>query len=136
VPNFHIFLTPAHRIQFLCNMYIFSFLCQLVCTLHCLCSDLTGQTSRCVQKTLFCSAKLFHSLHLSILIPEDLYMFCILFSSGKSAIMSGSPLTQFYGRRKKSRHDVDAGEGSSKIPQPGTSTKRIVHRDLCTSIQK
>jgi hypothetical protein len=31
--------------------------------------------------------------------------------------------------RKKSRHDVDAGEGSSRIPQPSTSTKRTVHRD-------
>jgi hypothetical protein len=56
-------------------------------------------------------------------------MFCILFSSGKSAIMSESPPTQFYERRKKSRCDVDASEGSSRNPQPGTSTKRTVHRD-------
>jgi hypothetical protein len=55
-------------------------------------------------------------------------MFCILFSSRKSAIMSGSPPTQFYERRKKTQCDVDTGEGSSRIPQPGTSTKRIVHR--------
>jgi hypothetical protein len=40
-------------------------------------------------------------------------MFCILFSLGKTTIMSGSPPTQFYERRKKSRHDVDASEGSS-----------------------
>jgi hypothetical protein len=56
-------------------------------------------------------------------------MFCILFSSGKSAIMSRSPPTQFYEKRKSQR-DVDANEGSSRIPQPGTSTKRIVHRDF------
>jgi hypothetical protein len=56
-------------------------------------------------------------------------MFCILFSSRKSAIMSGSPPTQFYESRKKSRRDVDAGEGSSRNPQPCTSTKRTVHRD-------
>jgi hypothetical protein len=43
--------------------------------------------------------------------------------------MSGSPPTQFYERRKKSRRDVNAGEGSSRNPPPGTSTKRIVHRD-------
>jgi hypothetical protein len=56
-------------------------------------------------------------------------MFCILFSSGKSAIMSESPPTQFYEKRKKSQRDVDTGEGSLKNPQPSTSTKRIVHRD-------
>jgi hypothetical protein len=43
--------------------------------------------------------------------------------------MSGSPPTQFYERRKKSRRDVNASEGSSRNPQPGTSTKRTVHRD-------
>jgi hypothetical protein len=56
-------------------------------------------------------------------------MFCILFSLGKSAIMFGSPPTQFYERKKKCQHDVNAGEGSSRNPQLGTSTKRIVHRD-------
>jgi hypothetical protein len=56
-------------------------------------------------------------------------MFCIFFSSRKTAIMSGSPPTQFYERRKKSRHDVDAGEGSSRNPQPGTSIKRTMQRD-------
>jgi hypothetical protein len=56
-------------------------------------------------------------------------MFCILFSSGKSAIIFGSPPTQFYERRKKSQRDVDTGEGSSRNPQPGTSTKRTVHMD-------
>jgi hypothetical protein len=40
-------------------------------------------------------------------------MFCILFSLGKTTIMSGSPPMEFYERRKKSRHDVDASEGSS-----------------------
>jgi hypothetical protein len=56
-------------------------------------------------------------------------MFCILFSLGKTTIMSESPPTQFYERRKKSGCDVDAGEGSSKNPQPGSPIKRIVHRD-------
>jgi hypothetical protein len=56
-------------------------------------------------------------------------MFCVLFSSQKLAIMSGSPPTQFYERRKKIQHDVDAGEESSRNPQPGTSTKRTMHRD-------
>jgi hypothetical protein len=37
--------------------------------------------------------------------------------------------TQFYERRKKIRCDVDVGEESSRNPQPGTSTKRTVHRD-------
>jgi hypothetical protein len=57
-------------------------------------------------------------------------MFCILFSSQKTLIMSGSPPTKFYERRKKGQRDVDTGEGSSKNPQPGTSIKRTVHRDL------
>jgi hypothetical protein len=43
--------------------------------------------------------------------------------------MSGSPPTQFYEKRKKSRRDVNAGEGSSRIHQPGTSTKRTMYRD-------
>jgi hypothetical protein len=49
------------------------------------------------------------------------------FFSGKSVIMSGSPPTQFYERRKKSRHDVDVGEGSSR--NPPRVAKKIVHRD-------
>jgi hypothetical protein len=57
-------------------------------------------------------------------------MFCIVFSSRKTTIMSGSPPTQFYERRKKSRRDVDTGEGSSRNPQPSTSIKRTVNRDL------
>jgi hypothetical protein len=58
-------------------------------------------------------------------------MCCISFFSGKAASMSsGSPPTQFYERRKKSRRDIDAGEGSSRNPPPGTSTKRTVHRDF------
>jgi hypothetical protein len=57
-------------------------------------------------------------------------MFCIVFSSRKTTIMSGSPPTQFYERRKKSRCDVDTGEGSSRNPQPSTAIKRIVNRDL------
>jgi hypothetical protein len=57
-------------------------------------------------------------------------MFCILFSSGKLATMSASPPTQFYERRKKSRRDVDTGEGSSSNPPPQRQSKRIMHRDF------
>jgi hypothetical protein len=56
-------------------------------------------------------------------------MFCILFSSGKSVILFESPPTQFYERRKKSRRGVDASEGSSRNPQPSTSTRRTMHSD-------
>jgi hypothetical protein len=41
---------------------------------------------------------------------------------------SESPPTQFYEWRKKSRRDVDAGEGSSRNP-PGAA-KKTVHRDF------
>jgi hypothetical protein len=43
--------------------------------------------------------------------------------------MSRSPPTQFYERRKRSRRNVDAGEGSARNAPPGTSTKRTVCRD-------
>jgi hypothetical protein len=45
-------------------------------------------------------------------------------------IMSGSPPTQFYERRKKSQRDVDAGEGGSSNPPPQRRCKRIVHHDF------
>jgi hypothetical protein len=52
------------------------------------------------------------------------------FFSGKVEIMSsGSPPTQFYERRKKSRRGVDAGEGGSSNPLLPRSTKRTTHRD-------
>jgi hypothetical protein len=44
--------------------------------------------------------------------------------------MSGSPPTQYYERRKKSRCDVDAGEGSLRNPPPQRQSKRTVHRDF------
>jgi hypothetical protein len=51
--------------------------------------------------------------------------------SGKAMIMfSRSPPIQFYERRKKSRRDVDAGEGGSRNPPPQRTSKRIVLRDF------
>jgi hypothetical protein len=43
---------------------------------------------------------------------------------------SESPPTQFYERRKKSQHDVDAGEGGSRNPPPQGTSKRTVLRDF------
>jgi hypothetical protein len=58
-------------------------------------------------------------------------MYCTSFFSGKAAIMSsGSPPTQFYERRKKSRCDVDAGEVGSRNPPSRGTSKRTVHRDF------
>jgi hypothetical protein len=74
----------------------------------------------------------------SFIIFLDLFLFlrtyaCLVYSffSGKATSMSfESPPTQFYETRKKSRCDVDAGEGSSRNPSLGTSTKRTVHMDF------
>jgi hypothetical protein len=67
----------------------------------------------------------------SLFVPEDLCMYCISLFSGKAAIMSfGSPPTQFYERRKKSRCDVDASEGGSRNPPPQRTSKRTVLRDF------
>jgi hypothetical protein len=58
-------------------------------------------------------------------------MYCTSLFSGKTAIMSSeSPPTQFYERRKKSRRDVNAGEGGSRNPPPQRTSKRIVLRDF------
>jgi hypothetical protein len=58
-------------------------------------------------------------------------MYCISFFSGKAAIMlSGRPSTHFYERIKKSRSDIDTGEGGSSNPPPRRATKRTVHRDF------
>jgi hypothetical protein len=58
-------------------------------------------------------------------------MYCTSLFSGKTAIMSSeSPPTHFYERRKKSRCDVDAGEGGSRNPPPQRTSKRIVLRDF------
>jgi hypothetical protein len=43
---------------------------------------------------------------------------------------SESPPTQFYERTKKSRCDVDAGEGGSRNPPPQRTSKRTVLRDF------
>jgi hypothetical protein len=58
-------------------------------------------------------------------------MYCTSLFSGKAAIMSfGSPPTQFYERRKKSRRDIDAGEGGSRNPPPQGTFKGTVLRDF------
>jgi hypothetical protein len=58
-------------------------------------------------------------------------MYCTSLFSGKAAIMSfRSPPTQFYERRKKSRRDVNVGEGWSWNPPPQRTSKRTVHRDF------
>jgi hypothetical protein len=50
---------------------------------------------------------------------------------GKVVIMSsGSPPTQFYEGRKKSRHDVDACEGESRNPPPQRTSKMIMLRNF------
>jgi hypothetical protein len=58
-------------------------------------------------------------------------VYCRSLFSGKAAIMSsGSPPTQFYERRKKSRRDVNTGEGGSRNPPPQRTSKRTVLRDF------
>jgi hypothetical protein len=64
-------------------------------------------------------------------VPEDLCMYCISLFSGKAVIMSSrSRPTQFYERRKKSRHDVNAGEGGLRNPPPQRTSERTVLRDF------
>jgi hypothetical protein len=58
-------------------------------------------------------------------------MYCTsLFSEKATIISSESPPTQFYERRKKSRCDVDIGEGGSRNPPPQRTSKRTVLRDF------
>jgi hypothetical protein len=67
----------------------------------------------------------------SLFVPDDLCMYCISLFSGKATIMSsGSPPIQFYERRKKSRCDIDAGEGGSRNPPPQRTSKRTMLRDF------
>jgi hypothetical protein len=58
-------------------------------------------------------------------------MYCTSIFSGNTVIMSsGSPPTQFYERRKKSRRDVDAGEGGSRNTPPQRTSKRTMLSDF------
>jgi hypothetical protein len=58
-------------------------------------------------------------------------MYCTSLFSGNTVIMSSeSPPTQFYERRKKSRCDVDIGEGGSRNPAPQRTFKRTMLRDF------
>jgi hypothetical protein len=90
----------------------------------------TGQTGICVQKAVPATQNSSIISFDLLFVPEDLCMCCILFSLGKTAIMSGSPHTQYYERRKKIRRNVNAGEGSSRNPPPQRQSKRTVHRDF------
>jgi hypothetical protein len=58
-------------------------------------------------------------------------MVCTSLISGKVESMSSErPSIQYYEKRKKSRRDVDAGEGSSRNPPLWRSTRAAAHRDL------
>jgi hypothetical protein len=58
-------------------------------------------------------------------------MYCTSLFLGKASIMSsGSPSTQFYERGKKSRRDVNTGEGGSRNPPLQRTSKRTVLRDF------
>jgi hypothetical protein len=74
-------------------------------------------------------------------VPEDLYMVFTPFIPGKVENMSfGGQSSQYYERRKKSRCDVVASEGSSSDVPLRRSTREDEHRDLprgiCTLTQK
>jgi hypothetical protein len=91
----------------------------------------TGQPGMCVQKSSFTVLKSFiYSFHL-LFVPNDLYMCCISFISGKTKIMSSErPSTQYYERRKKIYWDVDADEGSSRDVPLWRSKRAGTHWDL------
>jgi hypothetical protein len=82
-------------------------------------------------ETKICSSKFFDPLLSSHLVPENLYMCCISFISGKAENMSSRrPSTQYYERRKKSHRDVNVGEGSSKDVPLRKSTRVVADRNL------
>jgi hypothetical protein len=82
-------------------------------------------------ETYSCNPEFIYPHPWSPFVPEDLCMYCTSLFSGKVAIMSyGSPPNQFYERRKKSRRDVNAGEGRSRNPPPQRISKRTMLRDL------
>jgi hypothetical protein len=82
-------------------------------------------------ETYSCNPEFIYPRLWSLFVPDDLCMYCTSLFLGKVAIMSsGSPPTQFYERMKKSRRDVDAGEGGSRNSPPQRASKRIVLRDF------
>jgi hypothetical protein len=82
-------------------------------------------------ETYSCNPEFIYPHLWSLFVPDDLYMYCTSLFSGKAAIISsGSPPTQFYERRKKSRRDIDASEGGSRNPPPQRTSKRTVLRDF------
>jgi hypothetical protein len=91
----------------------------------------TGLTDMCVQKHILAIMSSFILVFGFFFVLEDLCMYCTSLFSGKATIISfRSPSTQFYKRRKKSRRDVDAGEGESRNPSPQRTSKRTVLRDF------
>jgi hypothetical protein len=82
-------------------------------------------------ETYSCNPEFIYPRPWSLFVPEDLCMYCTSLFSGKAAIMSSRhPPNKFYERRKKSRHDVDAGEGGSRNHLPQRISKRTVLRDF------
>jgi hypothetical protein len=58
-------------------------------------------------------------------------MCCIhLFSRISEFMSSEGSIHHHIERRKKSRHDIDAGEGGSRNHPPRRGSKRTVHRDF------
>jgi hypothetical protein len=82
-------------------------------------------------ETYSCNPEFIYPRPWSLFVPEDLCMYYTSLFSGKAVIMSSKiPPTQFYERRKKSRRDVDAGEGGSRNPPPQRTSKRTMLRDV------
>jgi hypothetical protein len=84
----------------------------------------------CVHKPILAILSSFILLF-GLFVPEDSCLYYTSLFSGKAVIMSsGIPPTQSYERRKKSRYDVDAGEGGSRNPPPRGTSKGTVLRDF------
>jgi hypothetical protein len=82
-------------------------------------------------ETFFSNLECIYPIPSSIFVPEDLCIYCISLFSGKIASMlsEGSSPHHLEGR-KKSRCDVDVGEGGSRSRQPQRQYKRIMHRNF------
>jgi hypothetical protein len=82
-------------------------------------------------ETQSCNSEFIYPRPWSLFVPEDLCLVCTSLISGKAEIMSSErPSIQYYEKRKKSRRDVDAGDGSSRNPPLRRSTREAAHRDL------
>jgi hypothetical protein len=82
-------------------------------------------------ETQSCNSEFIYPRPWSLFVPEDLCLVCTSLISGKAEIISPErPSIQYYEKRKKSRRDVDAGEGSYRNPPLRRSTRVAAHRDL------